>query len=108
MEAWRRTGVGTGARRRGRGGRMKKNKDSEKQVATRNRTGVLTAPELLEELVENVDEFSPEPNLDTSAAAALRAVQIGQGIAIGSRPPAEDPPTAALLDKLSSRLAFER
>jgi len=85
---------------------MKKNKDLE--VAMSNRTGILVAPELAEELIEGVNRFSPEPNLDTSAAAAMRAKQVKEGIPLGSKGPADDPAMAALLDKLGSRLAFER
>jgi rubrerythrin len=85
---------------------MKRNKATES--GTGNRTGILVAPELAQELIEGVNEFSPEPDLDTSAAAAMRAVQIELAVPIGSKPPADTPGMVAFLDKLGSRLAFER
>jgi bacterioferritin (cytochrome b1) len=85
---------------------MKKNKSIQPEAG--NRTGILIAPELAQELIEGVNQFSPGPNLDTSKAAAMRAPQIQSGSAIGSHPPAPDPGMVALLDKLGSRLAFER
>jgi hypothetical protein len=73
-----------------------------------NRTGIMIAPDLAEELVQGVNQFSPKPNLDTSAAAATRAVQIKEGIPIGSEPPADSRTLTMFLDKLGARLAFER
>jgi bacterioferritin (cytochrome b1) len=85
---------------------MKKNKSIQPEAG--NRTGVLIAPELAQELIQGVNQFSPEPNLDTSKAAAMRAPQIKDSSTIGSNPPAPDAGMVALLDKLGSRLAFER
>jgi ferritin-like protein len=73
-----------------------------------NRTGIIVAPDLAQEMIEGVNAFSPEPDLDTSAAEEMRAVYIQEGIRIGSGPVADDPSVAELLDKLGARLAFER
>jgi len=86
---------------------MKKSR-STAPLEMRNRTGVLIAPELATELVDNVNTYSPDPDLDQSKLAAMRAVYVQESLPIGSEPPAEDAATAALLDKLGARLAFER
>jgi len=86
---------------------MKKSRPTE-PLEMVNRTGVLIAPELAAELVEGVNAFSPSPDLDQSKLAAMRAVHVREGLPIGSQPAAEDVATAALLDKLGARLAFER
>ena len=85
---------------------MKPNNDENSGVS--NRTGVLIAPELAQELLQGVEEFSPEATLDQSEAEELRAVYVREGLPIGSFPEGEDAAMTALLDKLSSRLAFER
>ena len=87
---------------------MKKSNAMESETGMDNRTGVLLAPGEAQELVDNVQALSPEPELDQSEAAAMRAVFIKQGTAIGSPPIAEDGAMAALMDKLGARLAFER
>jgi len=66
------------------------------------------APDLAKELLDGVNRFSPEPDLDTSAAAAVRATYVAEGVATGSLPATDDPSMAQLLDKLGARLAFER
>jgi len=86
---------------------MNKTKSPQSEPST-NRTGVLISPDLAEELVEGVNTFSPNPDMDQSKAASMRAAYIKEGYSIGSDPVAEDEPTAALLDKLGARLAFER
>src|SRR5689334_12749472 len=74
----------------------------------KNRTGVLIAPELAEELIEGANAFSPEANLDQSEADGIRSEYIRDGVRLGSHPSAPDAETAVLLDKLGARLAFER
>jgi hypothetical protein len=86
---------------------MKKSSPTE-PLEMENRTGVLIAPELAAELIEGVNTFSPNPDLDQSQLAAMRAVYVQEALPIGSHPAAEDVPTAMLLDKLGARLAFER
>ena len=61
-----------------------------------------------EEMLDNVNAFSPKSDLDQSKAAAVRARYVKEGIPIGSRPAGDDAPMTALLDKLAARLAFER
>jgi bacterioferritin (cytochrome b1) len=85
---------------------MKKKQPAEPVMA--NRTGVLVAPDLAEELVDGVNTYSPPPDLEQSKAATMRAVYVKEGLPVGSLPVANDPPMAALLDKLGARLAFER
>jgi len=87
---------------------MKKSKTNKSETEMANRTGVLVAPDLAQELVEGVNGFSPEPQLDQSKAAEVRATYISEGLPIGSEPVTDDPDMAALLDKLGARLAFER
>jgi bacterioferritin (cytochrome b1) len=85
---------------------MTKKKTPESPMG--NRTGTMIAPELARELVEGAVQFSPEPNLDTSEAAKIRAQYVAEGKPIGSLPTAEDMGQAVLMDKLGARLAFER
>jgi bacterioferritin (cytochrome b1) len=78
------------------------------QSEMQNRTGVLVAPDLAQELVEGVNEGSPKPFLEQSAAAAMRSPYMKAGLPIGSYPQADDDVMVLLMDKLGARLAFER
>lgn len=88
------------------------------QVMNGNRTGVQTAPELAEELIEGASNATPSSEGGPEAIAEYRAEYIAEGFPIGSLPmvPAseeaeadeDDIGMAVFLDKLSERLAFER
>jgi hypothetical protein len=73
-----------------------------------NRTGVLLAPELAQEMVDGVNQFSPEAVLDGESAESMRAEYVQEAPPIGSLPDSADGPLSMLLDKLGARLAFER
>ncbi len=70
-----------------------------------NRTGLLVSPELAQELIEGVEQWSPAPQLDDTSSAAIRALYIEEGDTIGSKPEGDED---GLMDKLGARLAFER
>lgn len=74
----------------------------------KNRTGVLIAPDLAQELVEGVIAGSPTPDFSQSAAISMRSSYVKAGMPIGSPPQAEDGVMMLLMDKLGARLAFER
>lgn len=83
-----------------------------------NRTGLLTSPELAEELIEGAREAVPSSAGSSEELAAYRSEYIKEGFPFGSLPSLpvaqeaqadeEAAGTAVLLDKLSERLAFER
>ena len=89
-----------------------------KQVLNGNRTGVQTAPELAEELIEGASNAVPSSEGGAEDIAEYRGEYIAEGFPIGSMPmvPAaeeadadeDDISMAVFLDKLSERLAFER
>lgn len=89
-----------------------------KQVLNGNRTGMQTAPELAEELIEGAANAAPSSEGGPEEIAELRAEYIAEGFPIGSLPMVpvseeeeadeDEIGTAVFLDKLSERLAFER
>jgi rubrerythrin len=90
---------------------MRNNKKSPTTVNDRNRTGSLNAPEMALELIEGVQIFSPEPDLDQSEAQNTRARAIREGAPLGSlptMPQGHDASEAMLMNKIGARLAFER
>lgn len=93
-------------------------KSAAQPVMNGNRTGMQTAPELAEELIEGAINAPPSSEGGMEDIAAYRGEYIAEGFPIGSMPtlPAseeaeadeEEIGMAVLLDKLSERLAFER
>jgi hypothetical protein len=89
-----------------------------KQVLEGNRTGMQTAPELAEELIEGASSATPSSEGGPEDIAELRSEYIAEGFPLGSMPgiavseEAEADEDAASLavfmDKLGERLAFER
>ena len=89
-----------------------------KQVMNGNRTGMQTAPDLAEELIEGASNAAPSSEGGPEEIAEVRAEYIAEGFPIGSMPmvPASEEADAdedeigmaVFLDKLSERLAFER
>jgi hypothetical protein len=83
-----------------------------------NRTGIMIAPELAQELIEGAAAAEPSSKGGPEDIAAYRAGYIKEGFPVGSLPTlparreaaatAEVAGMAVLLDKLSERLAFER
>ncbi|HEX6124510.1 MAG TPA: ferritin-like domain-containing protein [Pyrinomonadaceae bacterium] len=83
-----------------------------------NLTGLQTAPELAEEMIEGAMTYEPSTGGGPELADAQRAEYISEGFALGSMPAlpiaeeadADDEALsmALFLDKLSERLAFER
>jgi bacterioferritin (cytochrome b1) len=83
-----------------------------------NRTGMMTSPEMAQELIEGALAASPSSEGSAEDLAAYRGEYIQEGFPIGSLPslPVADEAQAdedvagmaVLLDKLSERLAFER
>ena len=83
-----------------------------------NRTGIQTAPDLAQELIEGAAAASPSSDGGPEAIAEYRAEYIKEGFPVGSLPSLpfskeakaneDDAGMAVLLDKLSERLAFER
>jgi bacterioferritin (cytochrome b1) len=83
-----------------------------------NRTGMMTSPEMAEELIEGALAAAPGSEGSAEDLAAYRGEYIQEGFPIGSLPslPVADEADAnedvagmaVLLDKLSERLAFER
>lgn len=83
-----------------------------------NRTGIQTAPELAEELIEGASNAVPSSEGGPEEIAQLRAEYISEGFPIGSLPTVpvseeaevdeDEMAMAVFLDKLSERLAFER
>jgi bacterioferritin (cytochrome b1) len=83
-----------------------------------NRTGIQTAPELAQELIEGAAAAEPSSEGGPGDIAEYRVDYIKEGFPVGSLPtlPAsaeasadeETAGMAVLLDKLSERLAFER
>jgi len=89
-----------------------------KQVMEGNRTGIQTAPELAEELIEGASNAAPSSEGGAEDIAQFRADYIAEGFPIGSMPTVpvseeeqadeDEMAMAVFLDKLSERLAFER
>ena len=83
-----------------------------------NRTGIQTAPELAEELIEGASNAMPSSEGGAEDIAQYRADYINEGFPIGSMPTVpvseenevdeDEIGMAVFLDKLSERLAFER
>lgn len=88
------------------------------QVMEGNRTGIQTAPELAEELIEGASNAVPSSEGGAEDIAQYRAEYIAEGFPIGSLPTVpvseeeeadeDEIAMAVFLDKLSERLAFER
>jgi hypothetical protein len=88
------------------------------QVMEGNRTGIQTAPELAEELIEGASNAIPSSEGGSEDIAQYRADYIAEGFPIGSMPTVpvseeeeadeDEIAMAVFLDKLSERLAFER
>ena len=88
------------------------------QVMEGNRTGIQTAPELAEELIEGASNAMPSSEGGPEEIAQYRAEYISEGFPIGSLPTVpvseeedadeDEIAMAVFLDKLSERLAFER
>ena len=93
-------------------------KSGAQQVMNGNRTGIQTAPELAEELIEGANNAPPSSEGGIEDIAEYRGEYIAEGFPIGSMPTLpvseeaeadeEEVGMAVLLDKLSERLAFER
>ena len=93
-------------------------KSAAQQVMNGNRTGIQTAPELAEELIEGAKGAPPSSEGGIQDIAEYRGEYITEGYPIGSMPmlpvseeaeaEEEEVGMAVLLDKLSERLAFER
>jgi bacterioferritin (cytochrome b1) len=93
-------------------------KSATQQVMNGNRTGIQTAPELAEELIEGANGAPPSSEGGIEDIAEYRGEYITEGFPIGSMPmlpvseeaeaEEEEVGMAVLLDKLSERLAFER
>jgi len=93
-------------------------KSAAQQVMNGNRTGIQTAPELAEELIEGAKGAPPSSEGGIEDIAEYRGEYITEGYPIGSMPmlpvseeaeaDEEEVGMAALFDKLSERLAFER
>jgi rubrerythrin len=83
-----------------------------------NRTGIQTAPELAEELIEGASNAIPSSEGGAEEIAEYRAEYISEGFPIGSMPTVpvseeddadeDELAMAVFLDKLSERLTFER
>jgi rubrerythrin len=88
------------------------------QAMEGNRTGIQTAPELAEELIEGASNAVPSSEGGPEEIAQYRAAYINEGFPIGSMPTVpiaeeedadeDEMAMAVFLDKLSERLAFER
>jgi bacterioferritin (cytochrome b1) len=88
------------------------------QVMEGNRTGMQTAPELAEEMIEGASSAMPSSEGGAEDIAELRSEYIAEGFPLGSKPGIavseeadadEDAASLAVfMDKLSERLAFER
>lgn len=88
------------------------------QAMEGNRTGIQTAPELAEELIEGASNAVPSSEGGPEEIAQYRAEYINEGFPIGSMPTVpiaeeedadeDEMAMAVFLDKLSERLAFER
>lgn len=100
---------------------MKSNETQvEQEEEFRNRTGIMTNPELSAELLQGVEELTPATDSDPAEIGEMRAEYLAEAPPMGSEPlptptdAADDEvsePTQAtrvLLDKLGERLAFER
>jgi bacterioferritin (cytochrome b1) len=88
------------------------------QAIEGNRTGIQTAPELAEELIEGASSAMPSSEGGAEDIAELRSEYIAEGFPLGSKPgiavseeadaDEEEAGLAVFMDKLSERLAFER
>ncbi len=88
------------------------------QVMEGNRTGMQTAPELAEEMIEGASSAMPSSEGGPEDIAELRSEYIAEGYPLGSKPgiavadeaDADEDAAglAVFMDKLSERLAFER
>jgi hypothetical protein len=88
------------------------------QVMEGNRTGMQTAPELAEEMIEGASSAMPSSEGGAEEIAELRSEYIAEGFPLGSMPGIaaseeadadEDAASLAVfMDKLGERLAFER
>lgn len=93
-------------------------KSAAQQAMNGNRTGMQTAPELAEELIEGATSAPPSSEGGFEDIAEYRGEYISEGYPIGSMPTLpvseeadaeeEEMGMAVFLDKLSERLAFER
>ena len=89
-----------------------------KPVMEGNRTGIQTAPELAEELIEGASSAEPSSEGGPENIAELRSEYIAEGYPLGSKPgiaiseeadaDEDEASLAVFMDKLSERLAFER
>ena len=89
-----------------------------RQIMEGNRTGIQTAPELAEELIEGASNAVPSSEGGPEDIAQYRADYINEGFPIGSMPTVaaseenevdeDEIGMAVFLDKLSERLTFER
>lgn len=89
-----------------------------KQVMEGNRTGIQTAPELAEEMIEGASSAMPSSEGGPEEIAELRSLYIAEGYPLGSMPgiavseeadaDEDEASLAVFMDKLSERLAFER
>ena len=88
------------------------------QIMEGNRTGIQTAPELAEELIEGASNAIPSSEGGAEDIAQFRAAYIREGFPIGSLPTVpvseqeeadeDEIAMAVFMDKLSERLSFER
>ena len=88
------------------------------QVMEGNRTGMQTAPELAEEMIEGASSAMPSSEGGAEDIADLRSQYIAEGYPLGSKPgisvideadaDEEEAGLAVFMDKMSERLAFER
>ena len=93
-------------------------KSAAQQAMNGNRTGMQTAPELAEELIEGANSAVPSSEGGIEDIAEYRGEYIAEGYPVGSLPTLpvseeaeaeeEEVGMAVFLDKLSERLAFER
>lgn len=89
-----------------------------KQAMEGNRTGIQTAPELAEEMIEGANSAMPSSDGGPEEIAEVRSEYIAEGFPIGSKPgiavsdeagaDEDETSLAVFMDKLGERLAFER
>lgn len=87
-----------------------------------NRTGIALSPRMGPEMIEAVELYHPEPNLQGAALKATRGIHASTATQLGTMPPPasikdagvqalellKGSKAAVFLDKLGDRLAFER
>jgi len=76
--------------------------------ALKNRTGIMTSPDLSTDLIEAAAKTKPSMEGGPEEIVRSREAYITEGNPIGSLPMEDDIEQAVLLDKLGERLAFER